>query len=386
MTRLHACANAWYARRPSVTCLVECRLRGELSKKCIVAIEAQIVERVKRHALQSAEDFTKDPLLEKTIEAFRTCQGDVFPEQQGEVFVHLYQTKEVCSDCEQYRCVHLPCAAYENMWETLHFEGDIHERVLAFVAMCARLVERRVDPVLIPIHRLVLLHGPPGSGKTSLCRAVAQKIAIRASHLFGGARTVALVEVQLSSLFSKWFSESSKLIEQLFSRIEAMASEPGMLLFVLLDEVESVAAVRCAEGTTGEPMDALRAVNVLLQQLDLVRIRSSNVLILATSNLKEAIDPAFLDRVDWRVEVGAPSAKAIEGILRESICELQRVDLVGRGDVDLRGVAGRMAEQRASGRWIRKLPVLALSQSATDIGTFIRRLEQVAEESKGSDY
>ena len=67
--------------------------------------------------------------------------------------------------------------------------------------MAALFSDRNVDPALVSWNRLVLLHGPPGTGKTSLCKALSHKLAIRLSGRFSEA---ALVEINAHSLFSKW--------------------------------------------------------------------------------------------------------------------------------------------------------------------------------------
>ena len=52
------------------------------------------------------------------------------------------------------------------------------------------------------------------------------------------------MEVNAHSLFSKWFSESGKLISKLFSKIQEAAEENDTLVFVLIDEIESLTSAR----------------------------------------------------------------------------------------------------------------------------------------------
>ena len=100
-----------------------------------------------------------------------------------------------------------------------------------------------VDSDVISWNRVVLLHGPPGTGKTTLCKALAHKLAIRLSGRFTSA---ALLEINAHSLFSKWFSESGKLVQQLFGVIQEMVEEEDAFVAVLIDEVESLSAARKA--------------------------------------------------------------------------------------------------------------------------------------------
>jgi SpoVK/Ycf46/Vps4 family AAA+-type ATPase len=144
--------------------------------------------------------------------------------------------------------------------------------------------------------------------------------------------------VNAHSLFSKWFSESGKLITKLFQRISALAdADPNALVFVLIDEVESLAMARSASTSSGDPGDGVRAVNALLTQLDALK-RQRNVLVMATSNITQAIDAALVDRADIRRLVPEPGAGARYEILRSCVLELMQ-----RGIIALQPAAGEAA-------------------------------------------
>ena len=105
-------------------------------------------------------------------------------------------------------------------------------------------------------------------------------------------------------------------MQKMFDQLHELLEDPKLFLFVLIDEVESLTMSR--KESKNEPSDGMRVVNALLTQIDQLK-SYSNVLVLATSNLRNSIDDAFLDRADVSYEVGLPSKAASYDILHRFV-------------------------------------------------------------------
>ena len=222
----------------------------------------------------------------------------------------------------------LPHSTLVGLWDSLILPPMTKSNLLQYASSALLFSDKLVSPHIVGWNRVVLLHGPPGTGKTSLCRALAHKLSIRLSDRFvnGGY----LLEIHSHSLFSKWFSESGKLVSRLFDRIREMVEDdPDALVCVLVDEVESLAAARSAGtgGAAGEPSDAVRAVNSLLTSIDRLR-QYGNVVVMTTSNITGSVDVAFVDRADVKQYISLPILEARYEILRSCVLELIRVGIV----------------------------------------------------------
>ena len=172
------------------------------------------------------------------------------------------ETEELCMEGEEEvpASEHwiIPNREFQGSWENLIYDTNIKAELLRFVKTSLVLSDKGVDPNIITCNRVVLLHGPPGTGKTSLCKALAQKLTVRLSRRY---RHGQLIEINSHSLFSKWFSESGKLVQKMFKEIKSVLDDTSALVCVLIDEVESLTAPRKSSMSGAEPSDAVRVAS-----------------------------------------------------------------------------------------------------------------------------
>ncbi|KAF9651602.1 AAA family ATPase [Thelephora ganbajun] len=149
--------------------------------------------------------------------------------------------------------------------------------------------------------RGVLLHGPPGTGKTHLARAIASS-----TNSF-------VIVVNGPELSSAYHGETESRLRAVFA--EARAKSPCI---IVLDEVDALCPKR-EDGPGGEVEK--RVVATLLTLMDGVQDDSTDtarVVVVATTNRPNSIDPALRrpGRFDREIEIGIPDAEARLSILR----------------------------------------------------------------------
>lgn len=160
----------------------------------------------------------------------------------------------------------------------------------------------------------VLLHGPPGTGKTMLAKAVANESDCKFFTISG------------PEIMSKFYGESEENLRKIFD--DAQKNAPSILF---LDEIDSIAPKR--EDSGGEV--ERRVVAQLLALMDGLQSRGQIVVIGAT-NLPNNIDPALRrgGRFDRELEIGIPNRSS-----RHEILQIHTRGMPLASDVSLESIA-----------------------------------------------
>jgi AAA+ superfamily predicted ATPase len=246
----------------------------------------------------------------------------------------------------------LPDEDWESRWSRIFVPETTKDRLLNFVLFSLRN-RAVVNPVRLPIHGLIVLSGPPGTGKTTLARGLAD----RAARELGGP--VLFVEVDPHAFPSQMLGESQRSVARLFERTLPDLAKRGRPTLVLLDEVEALAVSRTGASLETNPVDVHRATDAVLAGVDEVARTCPNVTFLATTNHIAGVDAAFLSRADLVEEIGLPGLEAVTSILRDTLAEVVPADRIDDGG--LAALAAECVTARIDARQVRKLVIRALA-------------------------
>jgi proteasome regulatory subunit len=207
---------------------------------------------------------------------------------------------------------HSPQMAYEDIGGLDDQIREVREAVEMPLLESDQFDEVGIDP---PTG--VLLHGPPGTGKTMLAKAVANQT------------DATFIKMAGSELVRKFIGEGARLVRDLFEL--AAENEPAI---IFIDEIDAVAATRTESKTSGDA-EVQRTMMQLLNEMDGFDERG-DICIIAATNRFDMLDRAILrpGRFDRLIEVPKP-----DEVGRELIFKIHTRHMNLAEDVDFEALA-----------------------------------------------
>ncbi len=202
---------------------------------------------------------------------------------------------------------------------------------------CDKQIQELMEAVVLPMTRKdlfikigvkppkgVLLFGPPGTGKTMLARACANKTK---------AVFLKLAGPQLVQMF---IGDGAKMVRDAFELAKEKCKETGEGgAIIFIDELDAIGTKRFGGEQSGD-REVQRTMLELLNQLDGFTV-NENIKVIAATNRPDVLDPALLrsGRLDRKIELPHPTEEA-----RARIMEIHSRKMnVDKGDVNFEELA-----------------------------------------------
>ena len=207
----------------------------------------------------------------------------------------------------------LPSPEFQELWEKIVLPAQTKTQLQAQVVLELVIRKQITSRAAIPLHGIILLIGPPGTGKTSIAKGLASA----AASALNGSK-IKFLEVEPHTLSSSSLGKSQREIRKFLDEVVTEHATQGPLI-VLLDEVETLVADRSKMSMEANPIDVHRATDAMLAGLDNLAARFPQLVFIATSNFEGALDPAFISRADLILRIENPTREACEAILKDTL-------------------------------------------------------------------
>lgn len=181
-------------------------------------------------------------------------------------------------------------------WDDIAGLEDIIQEIRETVILPIQKSELFSGSSLIQPPKGVLLHGPPGCGKTMIAKATARE---------AGAR---FINLEVSSLTDKWYGESQKLAAAVFTL--AIKIQPCI---IFIDEIDSFLRSR---DTFDHEATAMMKAQFMSLWDGLITDPDCQVIVMGATNRPQDVDRAILRRMPSMFHIGLPNPKQRCGVLK----------------------------------------------------------------------